>query len=311
MGSISLAGKRRARYKRYLPLFLMMLPGLVYLFINNYVPMFGMFIAFKSVNFQLGFLKSPWVGFENFKYLFATSKAFIITRNTLCFNLAFILIDTVAAIGLAILLNEIISKAALRFYQTVMLLPFLISMVIISYLVYAFLSVDNGFINKSILPLFGAKPMQWYSEPVYWMFILPIVNLWNQAGFLCIVYFASIIGIDKEYYEAATLDGASKWQQIRLITLPLITPVVIIMVLLAIGRIFYADFGLFYQIPLNSGALYPATNVIETYVYRGLLQLGDVGMASAAGFYQSVVGFAFILVSNLVVRKLSPENALF
>ena len=297
--------------KRYIPLFLMMIPGLLYLLINNYIPMVGLFIAFKNINFQLGFFESPWAGLQNFKYLFASSNAFIITRNTLLYNTAFIIVNTTAAITLAILLNEITRKIVMRIYQTVILMPYLFSMVIVSYLVYALLSVDNGFIDKSILPLFGKEPIPWYSEPLYWVFILPLVKLWNQAGFLCIVYLASIVGIDKEYYEAAKLDGASKWKQIQLITLPLIKPVVIIMVLFSIGKIFYSDFGLFYQIPLNSGALYPTTNVIDTYVYRGLLQLGDIGMSSAAGFYQSVVGFILVLVSNLVVRKVSPENALF
>lgn len=289
----------------------MMIPGLAYLLINNYIPMAGLFIAFKKINFQLGFLKSPWVGLENFKFLFASSSAWIITRNTLFYNIAFIAIDTTASIILAILLNEITKKVAMRIYQTVMLLPFLISMVIISYLVYALLSVNNGFVDKSILPLFNIKAIDWYNNPIYWIFILPIVKLWSQAGFMCIVYFASIIGIDKEYFEAAKLDGASKWQEIRHITLPLMKPVIITLVLLSIGKIFYSDFGLFYQIPLNSGSLYPTTNVIDTYVYRGLLQLGDIGMSSAAGFYQSIVGFVLVMLSNLAVRKISPENALF
>lgn len=302
---------RESRWKRYLPLFIMMIPGMLYLLVNNYIPMAGLFIAFKNVNFQLGFFQSPWVGMENFRFLFASSNAWVITRNTLLYNIAFIVLNTGAAIGLAVLLNEITKKIAMRIYQTVMLLPFLMSMVIISYLTYALLSVDNGFFNKSVLEPLGMESINWYTETSVWIFILPIVKLWSQAGFLCIVYFAAIIGIDKEYFEAATLDGATKWMQVRHITLPLISPVVITMVLFSIGKIFYSDFGLFYQIPLNSGALYPVTNVIDTYVYRGLLQLGDIGMSSAAGFYQSVVGFALVLASNLVVRKMSPENALF
>ncbi|HAL74205.1 MAG TPA: sugar ABC transporter permease [Clostridiales bacterium] len=289
----------------------MMSPGLLYLLINNYIPMFGLFIAFKSINFRLGFFDSPWVGLENFKYLFNSSNAWIITRNTLFYNVGFIIINTTAAIALAIFLNEITSKIFMRIYQTVILLPFLISMVIISYLVYALLSSETGFIDKTILPLLGLDPVSWYSEPKYWPFILTVVKMWSYVGFLCIVYLASIVGIDKEYFEAATLDGASKWKQIKHITLPLIKPVIILMVLFAIGKIFYSDFGLFYQIPRNSGTLYPTTNVIDTYVYRGLLQLGDLGMSSAAGFYQSLVGFILVITSNLVVKKISPENALF
>lgn len=303
--------KRRKKFRRYLPLFLMMIPGLLYLIINNYIPMFGLFIAFKSINFRLGFFGSPWVGLENFKYLFSSSNAWIITRNTLLYNVGFIIINTTAAITLAIFLNEITSKVFMRIYQTVILLPFLISMVIISYLVYALLSSETGFIDKTILPLLGLDPVSWYSEPKYWPFILTVVKMWSYVGFLCIVYLASIVGIDKEYFEAATLDGASKWKQIKHITLPLIKPVIILMVLFAIGKIFYSDFGLFYQIPRNSGTLYPTTNVIDTYVYRGLLQLGDLGMSSAAGFYQSLVGFILVITSKLVVKKISPENALF
>lgn len=309
---LSVSGKKhKSKYKRYLPLIIMTIPGLLYLFINNYIPMFGLFIAFKSVNFQVGFFKSPWAGFDNFKYLFSSSDAFLITRNTLCYNIAFIIINTIVAIALAIFLNEITNKISMRLYQTVILLPFMISMVIISYLVYAVLSSENGFIDKIIVPLLGMNSISFYTDPNFWPAILVIVKLWSQAGFLCIVYLASIIGIDKEYYEAATLDGASKWQQIRHITLALIKPVVIMMVLFSIGKIFYSDFGLFYQIPMNSGPLYPTTNVIDTYVYRGLLQLNDLGMSSAAGFYQSIVGFILVLLSNLAVRKISPENALF
>ncbi|UUZ95247.1 ABC transporter permease subunit [Paenibacillus sp. P25] len=153
--------------------------------------------------------------------------------------------------------------------------------------------------------------ISWYNEPGVWPYILTFIHTWKGAGYLCIVYLAAIIGIDQEYYEAATLDGASKWQQIRKITIPLITPVIIMMTLLAIGRIFYSDFGLFYQVPMDSGALYDTTNVIDTYVYRGLMQLGDIGMSSAAGLYQSLVGFILVLVSNFIVRKINRENALF
>lgn len=289
----------------------MALPGVLYLIVNNYLPMFGLIIAFKNVNFAQGILGSDWIGFKNFEYLFKTRDAFVITRNTILYNSFFIVINTVLAIGVAILLNEIRNKAASRFYQSVILLPFLISMVIVSYLVYAALSIDTGLLNKAILPKLGIHEISWYTEPKFWPYILTLVQTWKSIGFLCVIYLASIIGIDHEYYEAATLDGASKWQQIRTITIPLITPVIIMMVLLAVGRIFYSDFGLFYQIPMNSGAVNDTTNVIDTYVYRGLLQLGDIGMSSAAGLYQSLVGFVLVLLSNYVVRKINKENALF
>jgi putative aldouronate transport system permease protein len=177
--------------------------------------------------------------------------------------------------------------------------------------VYALLSVDSGFMNRTILPMFGLDPISWYVEPKFWPFILTIVHIWKGAGYSCIIFLAAIISIDREYYEAAELDGASKWMQIRKITIPLITPIITMLTLLGIGRIFYSDFGLFYQVPMNSGALYETTNVIDTYVFRGLMQLGDIGMSAAAGFYQSLVGFVLVLVSNYIVRKFDKDNALF
>jgi putative aldouronate transport system permease protein len=302
---------RLMKLKRALPLFIMMLPGLLYLLINNYLPMFGLIIAFKDINFAKGILASDWIGLKNFEYLFSTRDAFVITRNTILYNGGFIILNTVLAIAVAIMLNEIKNKLAKSFYQSVILMPFLISMVIVSYLGYAFLSEDTGFLNNTILPLLGLDDVSWYSEAKYWPYILTFINMWKGIGFLCVIYLAAIIGIDQEFYEAATLDGANKWQQIIHITIPSIMPVIIMMTLLAIGRIFYSDFGLFYQVPMNSGAIYDTTNVIDTYVYRGLMQLGDIGMSAAAGLYQSVVGFILVLVSNYLVRRKSKDNALF
>nr|WP_223869039.1 ABC transporter permease subunit [Paenibacillus sp. UASWS1643] len=301
---------RRTLWK-YGSLYLMMLPGVAYLIINNYMPMYGISIAFKDINFAKGIWGSDWNGMDNFKFLFSSSDAFIITRNTILYNAAFIIIGLIVGVGTAILLNEIKNKLAVKFYQSVLLLPYLISMVLVSYLVYSLLSVNVGLMNKTILPALGIDPVSWYNEPKFWPFILVIVNLWKGIGFSCVVYLAAIIGIDKEYYEAAKLDGASKWQQIRKITVPLITPIIVMMTLLSIGRIFYSDFGLFYQVPMNSGALYSTTNVIDTYVFRALMQLGDIGMSAAAGLYQSVVGFILVILSNYTVRKINKENALF
>jgi putative aldouronate transport system permease protein len=297
--------------KQYRMLFLLMLPGIVYLIVNNYLPMLGIIIAFKNINFSKGILGSDWVGFKNFEYLFATSDAFVITRNTLLYNIAFIIVNLVFAVSLAILLNEVRHKLLKKFYQSAMLLPHFLSAVIVAYLLYGMLNPEYGFVNKSILAKLGIDSISWYMEPKYWPYILTLVNIWKSVGYLSIVYIAAIVGIDHEYYEAATIDGATKWQQIRHITLPLLVPIITIMTLLAIGRIFYSDFGLFYQVPMNSGPLLPVTNVIDTYVYRGLMQLGDIGMSSAAGLYQSVVGFVLVLVSNFVVRKLDRDNALF
>ncbi|WP_240421294.1 ABC transporter permease [Paenibacillus periandrae] len=303
--------RTRYKWKKIIPLSLLALPGVLYLIVNNYLPMFGLAIAFKNVDFAKGILGSDWIGFKNFEYLFKTKDAFIITRNTILYNGLFILINSFLAIAIAVMLNEIKSKFAARFYQSIILLPYLISMVIVSYLVYAVLSIDTGMFNKFLLPMLGISEISWYTESEYWPYILTFVQLWKNIGFMCIIYLASIIGIDQEYYEAATLDGATKWHQIRSITIPLISPVITMLVLLAIGRIFYSDFGLFYQIPMNSGAVNDTTNVIDTYVYRGLLQLGDIGMASAAGLYQSLVGFVLVLFSNYIVRRISKENALF
>jgi putative aldouronate transport system permease protein len=289
----------------------MTLPGLAYLAINNYLPMAGLVIAFKDFNYAKGIFGSDWAGLRNFAFLFRTRDAFIITRNTILYNAAFIIINNTVAIITAIMLSEVTKKFLLRVYQTVILLPYLISIVIVSYLVYAFLSVDMGFVNKTILPFFGMEGVAWYTGAKYWPVILPVVSLWRGFGFYSVIYLSSIVGIDRTFYEAAELDGATKFQCVRHITLPLITPVVSMMLLLAVGRIFYSDFGLFYQVPMNSGALYSTTNVIDTYVYRGLMQLGDISMASATGLYQSLVGFLLVLGSNLLVRKLNPENALF
>jgi putative aldouronate transport system permease protein len=297
--------------KKYGLLYLMMLPGLVYLVVNNYIPMAGLIIAFKDINFSKGLFFSNWVGFDNFKYLFSTSDAWVMTRNTLLYNIAFIVINNTLAVIVAIMLNELTARRMERFYQSVILLPFLISIIIIAYIGNAFMSTDLGFINRVLLPLIGKSAIPWYSEPGYWPFILIFVNAWYRVGYLCVIYLSAIIGIDIQFYEAAALEGATKIQQIRYITLPLISPVIITMVLISVGRIFYADFGLFYQVPMNSGALFSTTQVIDTYVYRGLMQLGDIGMSSAACLYQSVVGFILVMLSNIAVRKISPENALF
>lgn len=292
-------------------LWAMMAPGLVYILINNYIPMFGVFIAFKSIDYSKGIFQSPWVGFQNFEYLFKTDDAFIITRNTLVYNFAFIILDIVFGIAFAIMLNEIVSKLFKKVYQTVLIMPQLISMVIASYLVFAFLSEQNGFLNKTVLPAFGMKAISWYDATNAWPFILVLVHEWKTIGFSSILYLSSIVGIDKEYYESAMIDGAGKWKQIWYITLPCIKPTVVVLFLISVGRIFYSDFGLFYQIPMNSGALYNVTNTIDTYVYRGLMQLNDISMSSAAGLYQSVVGFIIVVLANWAVRKVDAENALF
>ena len=304
-------GKKKNVLKEYWPLYLMMLPALLYLLINNYIPMAGMVIAFKKLNFAKGIWASPWAGLKNFKFLFASKDAWIITRNTLLYNVAFILVNMVVGIAIAILITEVRNTKLKKIYQSAILLPFLMSMVILSYIVYALLSAENGLVNNSILPLFHIDPIQWYQKPKYWPAILIIANCWKGVGYGCLIYIASLIGIDPSFYEAARLDGASKWQEITKITLPSLVPTIITLLLLSIGRIFYSDFGLFYQVPMNSGPLIDVTNAIDTYVYRGLMELNNIGMASAAGLYQSLVGFALVLIANLIVRRLDENSALF
>ena len=304
-------GKKKNVLKEYWPLYLMMLPALLYLLINNYIPMAGMVIAFKKLNFAKGIWASPWAGLKNFKFLFASKDAWIITRNTLLYNVAFILVNMVVGIAIAILITEVKNIKLKKLYQSAILLPFLMSMVILSYIVYALLSAENGLVNNSILPLFHMDPIQWYQKPKYWPAILIIANCWKGVGYGCLIYIASRIGIDPSFYEAARLDGASKWQEITKITLPSLVPTIITLLLLSIGRIFYSDFGLFYQVPMNSGVLFPTTNVIDTYVYRALIEQGNISMSSAAGVYQSLVGFCVVMLSNWIVRKVDKDQALF
>lgn len=304
--------KTKINYRKHAPLLIMMIPGLLYLLVNNYLPMFGIVIAFKDINFAKGILNSDWVGLNNFVYLFKTSDAFIITRNTILYNLVFIFLGTTLAIACAILLNELKNKVMLKSIQAIITMPHLISMVIVSYLVYALFSAETGFMNHTVLPWFGMEDgIMWYSEAKYWPVILTLVHFWKSIGYSSIVFFASLIGIDEEYYEAARLDGASRWKQITNITLPIMMPVIILMTLLSIGRIFYSDFGLFYQVPMASGALFETTETIDTYVFKGLMGSGDLGMSTAAGVYQSIVGFVLVIFANYTVRRYSKDNALF
>lgn len=296
--------------KRYIPVYIMALPGIIYLFINNYMPLPGLILAFKKYSTKKGIWGSPWIGFKNFKYLFKTQDAWIITRNTLGYNILFIFFNVVIAVAIAIILSELTTKWK-KIYQSTILLPHFLSTVIISYLVFAFLSAEHGFLNTRIFPLFGIEPVPWYTETKYWPFILVFVQTWRSVGYSCIVYLSTILGFDREIYEASSIDGASKWQQITKITLPLLKATIIMMVLLAIGRIFYSDFGLFYQVPQRSGILLSVTQTIDTYVYRGLLERNDMPMATAAGVYQSIVGFILVMSANLVVRKIDPDSALF
>ena len=301
----------RKRLIKYLPLYILAIPSLAYLIVNNYMPMAGLVLAFKKYSFGKGVIGSPWNGLDNFKFLFGSKWAGIMFRNTVLYNLVFLVLGTVFAIAVAIMLNEISSKRLKNLHKTIILIPHLISTVIIGYIVFAFLSESNGFVNNTLLPLFGAKPISWYTESKYWPVILVIVQLWRSFGFQSIVYYATIVGFDSSYYEAAIMDGASTWKQITKITLPLLKPTIIILTIMSLGRMFASDFGLFYHVPMDSGLLYSTTTTIDTFVYRALMKDGDVSRALAAGFLQSVLGFAVVMITNGVVRKVEKDSALF
>ena len=302
--------KKRVQTKMTLALFSMMLPGFIYLLINNYIPMAGLTIAFKRFDYSKGIWGSEWCGFDNFTYLFKTQDAVNIIRNTIGYNLVFIILGNVLAVAVAIMLNNLRGQMNKKIYQTVILIPYLISMVVVSYIVFGFLSQENGFLNKLIVSM-GGDPISWYTISKYWPFILVIVNLWKGFGYSSILYYATVIGIDSSLYEAATVDGANKWKQIWHVTLPGLKRTIITMVLLNLGRMFYTDFGLFYQVPMRSGLISSVTDTIDVFVYKGLTQLNDVGRASAAGFLQSVLGFVLVLTANYIVRKIDEDNALF
>ncbi len=305
--------KKKSTLRHWLPFYLMAIPGFTYIIINNYIPLYGLQIAFKSFSYAKGISGSRWVGLKNFKFLFASSDATIMIRNTMLYNVAWIIIGMVLGVSVAILFNEIVNKTAKKFYQTAILLPYLMSMVVVSYLVYAFLSPQSGLINNSLITgLLGREEgIAWYSEPKYWPFILTFVQQWKMIGFGMLLYLSTLLGIDKSYYEAAMLDGASKWQQIRTITIPLLKPTIIMLMILSIGQIFRSDFGLFYQVPMRQGALLNATQTIDTYVYTALLVNNNFGMSAAASFVQSVVGFVFIVIANKIVTLFDSRSSLF
>ena len=296
--------------KTNLSLLSMSLPGIILLFVFAYLPMLGIVIAFKDYRFNLGILGSEWVGFQNFHFLFGTDAAFRITRNTLLMNLLFISTTTVCALAVAILMNEAYRSRMSKYYQTMLFFPYFISWVIVSYFVFAFLNGQTGLVNQWV-DILGLDRIAWYRSPGYWPVILVLANLWNGIGFSSIIYLAGILGISPELFEAAKIDGAGKLQQIRYITLPMLYPMIIILTLLAIGRIFHADFGLFFFLPRDNPLLYSTTDVIDTFVYRSLVELGEISMAAAAGFYQSFVGFLLVVGANWVVRRVNEDYALY
>ncbi len=286
----------------------MVLPGVCYMIINNYLPMAGISIAWKRLDFQVGIWRSPWIGWDNFRFLFRSGDAGMIIRNTLLYNLVFIILGMICGCFIGICLAEVCSKLLQRFSQTLILLPQLISMVIVAYLAYCFLSTSSGWLNKGLL---GGANINWYGAPKYWPFILVFIHIWKGLGYSSIIYLSAIVGIDQNLYEAAVIDGCGRLQRIFKITIPLLRPTIVTLLIMQCGRIMYSDFGLFYQVPMNSGALYSVTTTLDVYVYRCLMQLNNMSMSSAASAFQSICGFILVMTVNLITRRLDRENAIF
>lgn len=304
-----------SRLKANKELLILSTPGAVWFLCFAYLPLFGILVAFKKFRlsgkgFFYNLFSSEWAGLNNFKFLFSSGDAWIILRNTVLYNACFIILGIVVPVILALLLNELKNKGMMKIYQSSMFLPYFLSWVVVSYCVFAFLNPEKGYFN-ALIQQFGGKPISWYTESKFWPFIIIFMSQWKSMGYNTVVYLASICGIDKTYYEAAVLDGATKWQQIKYITLPLLKPVITILLIMSIGGIFKADFGLFFQLPKDSGPLYPVTNVLDTYIFRALKTSGEIGMSSAAALFQSTVGFVLIMIANKIVAKVDSENALF
>ncbi|WP_339316672.1 ABC transporter permease subunit [Paenibacillus sp. FSL R10-2734] len=291
-------------------LLLMLLPATLHVILFAYIPMGGVVLAFKKFQYSLGIFGSPWVGIENFKYFFLSGDAWHVTRNTILYNLAFILIVTSMQIITAIFLSEIGSKFFKKIAQSVMFLPFFISWVIVGSIVYNIFNFEHGMLN-STLALFGVDPVNVYGDAGIWKYLIVFFKLWKELGYGTVIYLAAIISIDPEMYDAGKIDGANLFQRIRYIMLPSILPMIITLFLLSVGQIFRGDFGLFYQLIGDNGALFAQTDIIDTFVFRSLLKSSEIGMAAAAGFYQSAMCFLTILLVNFIIKRINSDYALF
>jgi len=294
--------------KSNISLIFMGLPAILWLFIFAYLPMVGIIIAFKRFRAVDGLFGSQWIGFENFRFMFLAGDMLRAVKNTLIMNFLFIFVGLAVSLFLALLLYEIREDGITKFYPTIMLFPIFLSWVIISSIVYAFLGQDIGFVNSFLVKI-GLEPIKWYMEPKYWRAILLIVSLWQGAGYGMVLYYSGMLGINPEMFEAAKVDGANWLQKVFYITIPLVSPLIIINLILAVGGMFRSNFLLFYAVPKNSSMLLPATDVIDTFVYRATIQ-GILGQGAAAGLLQSVVGLVLVLLANWIVRKIDSEKAL-
>ena len=306
-------GAALRRIHDHWPMFLMALPAVALLFCFSYLPMFGTLIAFKRYKVRQGILGSKWMKplFRNFEILFRkNSQAVVAIRNTLGLNLMFIVVGTVFAVLLALMFNELNSRRYKKLAQSLSFLPYFISTVVVGIFVSSLLSYENGTIN-ALIASFGGARINFYARPELWPGILLITNIWKGAGYSSVVYLAAISGIDATFYEAARIDGAGKWQEIRYITLPLLVPTITVLTLLSIGKIMNADFGFFYNVTGDNPNLYATTDVLDTFIYRTLRQTGDMGISSAVGLFQSSVSLVLVLLSNWAARRIDEGSALF
>ena len=302
--------------KKTLWLLTMVAPGAIWLMLIRYLPMFGIVMAFldyrlptRKMPFPINLLHSDFVGLDNFQFLF-TSDALTMIRNTLGYNILWIALGLVLAVALAIMMSELTKKVLAKTYQTLMFFPYFLSWVVAAYFLFAFLDPTNGMIVRAQKAV-GVTPIDWYNEPKYWPVILTICSMWKNTGYSTVLYLSAITGIDRSQYEAAAVDGATKWQQMLHVTLPHLKPIIIVLLIMNVGKIFNADFGLFWSVPMNSAPLFPVTQVVDTYVYRSYKFTGDVGMSTAAGFLQNLVGFICIMGANAIVRRLDEDSSLF
>lgn len=301
--------KNRPKKKMNWGLGFLALPGVLFLLAFSYAPLFGLIIPFKNIDYAKGIFNSDWAGFDNFKFFFSSQDAWRITRNTVLLNFMFIAVTLFLAVVFSLALFEL-GRRQVKLYQTCTFVPYFVSWVVASYILYAFLSPDMGVI-PNMLESMGMDIPNFYNSPEYWPGILLFSYVWKNIGYMMLLFYATLMGIDTTQFEAAAIDGANKFQIVMKISIPFLVPTIILMALLQIGKIFYADFGMFYFLTKDSGTLYATTDVIDTYVYRALRVTGDIGMASAVGLYQSIVGFVLVLCSNLVVRKINRDSALF
>lgn len=298
----------RKAFKKNYALFLLSLPGLAFVAVVYYLPMFGIVLAFKDFDYAQGIWGSPWSGWDNFRFFFTSQDAFRVTRNTLLLNLLFIVVNMVAALLVAVMLYSL-SRRLVKLFQTILFFPYFLSWVVVGFIAYVFLNPAAGVFNR-LLALAGLPEVSWYADTKPWPALLTLFYVWKNVGYTAIIFYTGLLSLDKGYFEAAEMDGATQFQLVTRLAIPLISPLIVILTVLAIGKILYSDFGLFYFVPRNSGLLYPVTDVIDTYVYRGL-KGGEMGMSAAVGFYQSIVGFLLVLATNFIVRRINPDNSIF